>query len=303
VENIEADVCTDDITGILKNALTEDLGTAGDITSMAIFGESDTGAAQIRSKQAGVLSGATLIKPLFGLVDSLLSMQSQAGLIPAAGIEVCSRDGDRMEPGTVICKIKGPVRSILSGERTILNLLQRLSGIATTSSRMIEILKGTNTRLLDTRKTTPGLRALEKAAVRHGGGDNHRFGLYDMILIKDTHIKRAGGVEEALKKALAWRDGRNGDKPMIEVEVQSVKEFMKALPLGPDRIMLDNMGQNEIEACVKERNASGKNILLEASGGISLDTLSAIAATGVDFISSGALTHSARALDIHLVMV
>lgn len=299
--SIETDVCTDDITGILKNALTEDLGVAGDITSLAIFGASDAGEAQIRSKQAGVLSGATLIKPLFGLVDSLMSTQSWAAR--ATEVEVCGRDGDRMEPGTVISKIKGPVRSILSGERTILNLLQRLSGIATTSSRMIEALQGTKTRLLDTRKTTPGLRALEKAAVRHGGGDNHRFGLYDMILIKDTHVKRAGGVEEALKKALAWREGNGGEKIMIEVEVQSVKEFLQALPLGPDRIMLDNMGLLEIETCVRERNASGKNISLEASGGISLATLAEIAASGVDFISSGALTHSARALDIHLVMV
>jgi len=290
---------TDDIAGILKNALAEDLGEAGDITSLAIFDADDCGEAIIRSKQSGVLSGASLIAPVFELVDSYLS--AAAATEPSAKTEIYCRDGDKLEPGTVICRVRGPVRSILSGERTILNLLQRLSGIATATFRMAEALKGVDTRLLDTRKTTPGLRSLEKAAVRHGGGENHRFGLYDMILIKDTHVKRAGGIKPALEKALAWRGGK--DTPHIEIEVQSVEEFCEALLMEPNRIMLDNMSIGEIELCVDGRNASGKNVLLEASGGISLATLPAIAATGVDFISSGAITHSAPALDIHLVMV
>jgi nicotinate-nucleotide pyrophosphorylase (carboxylating) len=285
----------DDIINILENALTEDLGTAGDITSLAIFSDDDAGRAQIRAKQTGVLSGVTLIAPLFEIVDARLSASTPAKA------ELCCRDGDKLEPGSVICNISGSVKSILSGERTILNLLQRLSGIATAASVMCGVLRDTSTRLLDTRKTTPGLRSLEKAAVRHGGGDNHRFGLYDMILIKDTHVKRAGGIKPALTKALAWRGEKKS--PHIEIEVQSIEEFMEALPLGPDRIMLDNMSLDEIESCVKKRDTSPKNITLEASGGISLAALPAIAATGVDFISSGAITHSAPALDIHLVMV
>jgi len=306
-------IMTDNIINILKGALAEDLGAEGDITSAAIFGDGDTGGALIRCKQAGVLSGAALIAPLFELVDSylanpsMISFMSEAARPPAAlasartKVEVICADGDFMEAGAVICRIEGPARAILSGERTILNLLQRLSGIATAARNMVRALEGSGTRLLDTRKTTPGLRALEKAAVRHGGGSSHRFGLYDMMLIKDTHIKLAGGVKAALTKALARRG--SDTEPPIEIEVQTPTEFLEALALGPDRIMLDNMSPSEIELCVEERNASKKNIELEASGNVSLSTLPAIAATGVDFVSSGAVTHSAAALDIHLVMV
>lgn len=288
------------LINMLECALDEDLGTAGDITSFAIFEEGDVGRALISAKQAGVLSGITLIKPLFELVDARLSA-APAVSKASTRAEVCLDDGDILEPGVVICRIEGPVRSILSGERVILNLLQRLSGIATATAAMVEALKGTNTRLLDTRKTSPGLRLLEKAAVRHGGGANHRIGLYDMILIKDTHIKRCGGIVPALTKAFAWRGG--SATPQIEVEVQSTGEFMEALALGPERIMLDNMSLSDMEFCVGQRNVSGQNIALEASGGISISTLPGIAATGVDFVSSGAITHSAPALDIHLVMV
>ena len=293
---------SDDIVNILKTALAEDLGAAGDITSQAIFGESEIGEGLIRSKQAGVLSGASLIAPLFEQAGAYLaSLQSSTHTVTPAKVRVFCNDGDALTPGKAICSIDGPVRTILSGERTILNLLQRLSGIATATAEMVRALEGSKTRILDTRKTAPGLRALEKAAVRHGGGTNHRAGLYDMILIKDTHIKHAGGVKPALTKALKWRDGK--DAPQIEVEVQSMEEFLEALPLKPDRIMLDNMSPQEIETCVEERDISGLKIELEASGGISLFTLPAIAAAGVDFISSGAITHSAPALDINLVMV
>jgi nicotinate-nucleotide pyrophosphorylase (carboxylating) len=287
----------DNIINILKSALAEDLGSAGDITTQAIFNDMDIGEAVIRSKETGVLSGAALIAPLFGLVDGYLPQPPE---VPTA-VELFCKDGQVIESGKNICKIRGPVRSILSGERTILNLLQSLSGIATATSRMIEVLKGSKTRLLDTRKTTPCMRALEKAAVRHGGGGNHRFGLYDKVLIKDTHVKRAGGVKPALERALAWR-GRKKE-PLIEIEVQTPAEFFEALPLEPDRIMLDNMGTHEIAACVRGRNASGLNVELEASGGISVSSLAAIAATDVDFVSSGAITHSAPVLDIHLVMM
>jgi len=288
---------TYDTINILKCALAEDLGAEGDITSSVIF---DTGfmcEALIRCKQSGVLSGAALVAPLFELVDSYLAIPFAA----PTKVELFCADGGFIEAGTVICRIEGSARAILAGERTALNLLQRLSGIATATHNMVKVLEGSRTRLLDTRKTTPGLRALEKAAVLHGGGCNHRFGLHDMILIKDTHVKLVGGVRPALKKAFAWRGG--SAEPLIEIEVQSVAEFLDALALGPDRIMLDNMTPDEIEQCVEGRNASKKNIALEASGNITLATLSALAASGVDFVSSGAITHSAPALDINLVMV
>jgi len=289
------------VINLLANALAEDLGEEGDITTSAIFDADDTGEALIRCKQKGVLSGITLAAPLFGLVDKYMS--SASAVLPATTVDTYCRDGDAVEPGKVVCRVTGSVRSILAGERTILNLIQRLSGIATLTAAMVKELSGggAKTRLLDTRKTTPGMRVLEKAAVRHGGGFNHRAGLYDMILIKDTHVKRADGVTAALSKALAWR----GDSatPHIEVEVQSVEEFVQALRLKPDRIMLDNMSPKEIEICVDERDASGLKIELEASGNITLGILSAIAATNVDYISCGAITHSAPALDFHLAML
>jgi nicotinate-nucleotide pyrophosphorylase (carboxylating) len=328
---IVSDRLGDGVIGILRNALVEDLGAAGDITSRAIFDDADMGVAEIRAKQPGVLSGVSLAGPLYRLVDDYLlmlkssgpssiqppaqlsaqfsaesstrsSIQSSESIHPTK-IEILCNDGDPLEPGKVICRIRGPVKSILAGERVILNLLQHLSGISTITAKMADALKINNgkTHLLDTRKTTPGLRALEKAAVLHGGGVNHRIGLYDMILIKDTHVKRAGGVKAALSKALASRNGR--DAPLIEVEVQSAEEFFEALPLKPDRIMLDNMSLRDMEICVGGRDESGLRVELEASGNVSLSSLSAIAATGVDFVSCGAITHSAPALDIHLVMV
>ncbi len=277
-----------EIQSILKNALREDLNEAGDITSQAIFSADDRGNAVIRSKGTGVLSGAYLIEPLFELVDSTLKVNIQC------------KDGDLLEPAKQICSISGCVRSILTGERTILNLLQRLSGIATATSNMVSKIEGSKTRILDTRKTTPGLRILEKKAVVHGGGTNHRFGLFDMILIKDTHVKRAGGVKEALRRALEWRGDRS--EPKIEVEVQSVEEFLEALDFKADRIMLDNMTPADIAVCVERRNDLKSNVELEASGNVTLNTVAALAKTGVDYISSGAITHSSPALDIHLIM-
>ncbi|MDR2692952.1 MAG: carboxylating nicotinate-nucleotide diphosphorylase [Chitinispirillales bacterium] len=293
------------VTNLLTSAIAEDLGEDGDITTSAIFNADDTGEALIRCKQSGVLSGITLAAPLFGFVDKYLAshISSVSDAAPATAVETYCGDGDTVEPGKAVCRVRGAVRSILAGERTILNLIQRLSGIATFTAAMVRELSnsGAKTRLLDTRKTTPGMRTLEKAAVRHGGGVNHRCGLYDMMLIKDTHVRRAGGVTAALTKALAWR----GDSavPRIEIEVQSIEEFVQALRLKPDRIMLDNMSPKEIDICVDERDASGLKIELEASGNITLGILSAIAATNVDYISCGAITHSAPALDFHLVML
>jgi nicotinate-nucleotide pyrophosphorylase (carboxylating) len=285
------------ISDLLDCALAEDLGSppgslgkGGDCTSNALFSALDTGRAVIRSKENGVLSGAYLCAPLFAKID------------PSLSLTMCADDGAPLAPGTEICRLSGKVQSILAGERTALNFLQHCSGIATLTSRYVAAIRHTGAKLLDTRKTTPGLRLLEKKAVRHGGGMNHRSGLFDMMLIKNTHIKRCGGVTAALTKALSARGPAKW--PKIEIEVQSVREFDEALRLQPDRIMLDNMSVSAMRACVEKMTKSGGiRSELEASGNITLDTVAEVAETGVDFISCGAITHSAPALDIHLIML
>jgi len=273
----------------IRQALAEDLSNTGDITSNALFSETDVAGAVIRSKAAGVLSGCDLIQPIFNQCD------------PRIDVLVQAHDGDVLMPGTVIAELSGPVRGILAGERICLNFLQRLSGIATVTSRYVAAIAHTTSRLLDTRKTTPGLRYFEKAAVVHGGGCNHRFGLFDMMLIKDTHVKRSGGVVPALERAYAYRS--KALSPFaIEIEVQSMAEFNDALRLAPDRIMLDNMSNDEMRSCVILRNNARSRCELEASGNVTLATIASVAETGVDFISVGALTHSAPSLDIHLVI-
>lgn len=272
----------------VEQALREDLGSSGDVTSEAIFGKDETATALIRSKSHGVLSGTGCITSIFTFCDPKTTTV----------LHLC--DGAELDPGTPICTIFGPVRALLSGERTALNFLQRLSGIATMTAQYAKAIAHTGCRLLDTRKTTPLLRALEKDAVLHGGGHNHRFGLFDMILIKDTHVKRAGGVKKALEKAIAFRE--NHRTLAIEVEVQSVSEFQEALAYRPERIMLDNMSTNDMRRCVALRNDQTAQVELEASGNVRLESIEAIAETGVEFISSGALTHSAPSLDIHLVI-
>jgi nicotinate-nucleotide pyrophosphorylase (carboxylating) len=277
------------LSELLDHALAEDLGTAGDITSNALFSKKDVASAVIKSKEKGVLSGAYLLAPLFSKIDLSLS------------VTVLLADGAPLAPGTEICRLMGSVRSILAGERVALNFLQRLSGIATLTARYAAAIRHTKAKLLDTRKTTPGLRALEKLAVRHGGGQNHRAGLFDMMLVKDTHTKQCGGVAPALKKVINLRG--NAGNPKIEIEVQSTAEFAEALALRPDRIMLDNMSINETRECVEKMSkSSGLRVELEASGNISLDNVTEVAETEVDFISCGAITHSAKALDIHCVI-
>lgn len=276
------------IDHILEQALFEDLQQKGDITSDAIFSEHDLANAVIKSKACGILSGAYLLQPLFSRINKQVKTEVQL------------TDGNTLEKGSIICTLCGPVKAILAGERIALNFLQRLSGIASLTNQYVNAIKHTGTRLLDTRKTTPNLRLLEKKAVLHGGGCNHRFGLFDMILIKDTHVKRSGGVSNALNKAIQYRGSNSSIK--IEVEVQSVTEFQEALPFLPDRIMLDNMSIADMQKCVimlKEKNIT---IETEASGNITLATIATVAQTGVDYISSGAITHSAAALDIHLVI-
>ena len=277
------------LTAIINQALTEDLGRAGDITSRALFDAKKNGRAVIISKSAGILSGAQVIKPLFGRLSRSVSVTKLL------------KNGAQLSAGSRICELSGPVRAILAGERVALNFLQHLSGIATAANTLARLISPTKARLLDTRKTTPLLRALEKEAVVHGGGLNHRFGLFDMILIKDTHVKDAGGIGPALRKAQVFVK-KSGRRVKIEVETQSVGEFTEALACRPHRIMLDNMSIADMAACVALAKKSGAPVELEASGNVSADTIVAIAETGVDFISVGSITHSAPALDIHLII-
>lgn len=270
--------------------MAEDLSTYGDITSQSIFSDDDQAEAIIRAKEAGVLSGISLIEPVFSTIDDRVT------------VEIFKADGDSVIPMEEICRVKGPIIALLSGERLILNLMQRMSGVATATAHLVSLMGDTKTQLLDTRKTTPNLRLLEKEAVAHGGGTNHRFGLYDMIMAKDTHVKAAGGPDKAVQKAKAWV-AQSGRDIKVEVEIQSLEEFELALPEAPDRIMLDNMSCDDMASCVARRNEVNPTIELEASGNVTEKTIADIAKTEVDFISVGAITHSVKALDIHLVLV
>jgi len=270
------------INFLLKNAFDEDLGQFGDITTKAIFDENMQAKAIIKAKECGILSGVSLIKPAFKGCEVRLFMS----------------DGEILEKEAKIAEISGAIHTILAAERTVLNLLQRFSGIATATNILAQKISHTKAKVIDTRKTTPTLRFLEKEAVVHGGGQNHRFGLYDMILIKDTHVKAAGGPDIAVLKACKKR----GDVK-IEVEVQDLEEFTKALSANPDRIMLDNMNVTDMKRAVERKNAVANHIELEASGNINESTIVQIAETGVDFISVGAITHSVKSLDIHLQIV
>ena len=276
-------------TSLISRALSEDLGLRGDITTQALFDADHPGRAVIKSKQSGVVSGIQLMEPLFHHID------------PSLTVGVFARNGDDITPGTRICRLEGRVRSILAGERVALNFLQHLSGIATATRGLAALISHTRAKLLDTRKTTPLLRLVEKEAVVHGGGCNHRFGLFDMILIKDTHVKAAGGVLPAAVKAQEYVR-RSGFDVKIEIEIQSLDQFKDALSAGIDRIMLDNMDIQDMAACVALAQKSGSSVETEASGNVSAQTIVAIAETGVDYISVGAITHSAPALDIHLVI-
>lgn len=265
---------------IIRRSLEEDLGS-GDITTKYLDLEPTISTAFMIAKAEGVIAGAEIAKMVFKTVD------------PDLKITLYRKDGDSVEKGDEIMRIEGKPSSILQGERTALNFLQRLSGIATKTNRMVKLIEGTKTKLLDTRKTTPLLRSLEKHAVRIGGGFNHRAGLFDMILIKENHIRAAGGITSAINRVK-----QHNTTYRIEVEVTNAEEVKEAFTAGVDRIMLDNMSLKEIRAAVK---AYGKKVELEVSGGITEDNILAYARTGVDFISSGALTHSYQSLDISLL--
>lgn len=263
--------------------MQEDLGH-GDVTSDAVIDEKLMGHATVFGREPFVLSGSEPFRSLFRIVD------------PEVCIHSFFQDGDKISADTPVFGIEGRVRALLTAERTALNLLQRLCGIATFTRRMVEALAGTTCRLLDTRKTTPLWRSLEKRAVIHGGGTNHRFGLYDGVLIKDNHVAAAGSVREAVQRA------RAGVPHMlkIEVEVENLEQLEEALGAGADVVLLDNFSVDGLREAVR---LVGGRVLLEASGGINQETVRAVAETGVDFVSCGALTHSARAIDISLELV
>ncbi len=268
------------IDAIIRNALAEDVGD-GDVTTLNTIPADALLAGVLLVKADGVAAGLEVFRRVFEIVD------------PAVQVTLQAADGDRVQRGDVVGAISGPGRAILTGERLALNILQRMSGIATATRRFVDAVAGTRAVILDTRKTAPGLRVLDKLAVRMGGGQNHRFGLYDMAMIKDNHIAAVGGISEAVRRI---RAGDPLDRP-IEVEVVNLEQLREALALDVDRILLDNMDHGTMAEAV--RIAAGRTPL-EASGGVSLETVAAIAAAGVDFISVGALTHSVRALDISL---
>jgi nicotinate-nucleotide pyrophosphorylase (carboxylating) len=261
-------------------ALAEDVGT-GDVTTAATVPERARARALITQKAAGVLYGLDAAEAVFKSLD------------PGVDFERLAPEGAWREGGPV-AQIEGSARALLTGERTALNFLQRLSGVATMTARAVDAIDGTGARILDTRKTTPGLRSLEKAAVAAGGGTNHRVGLYDEILIKENHAALAGGVGEAVRQAMAHAPG-----VPLEVECRSIAEVDEALAAGAERILLDNMTPDGLREAVRHVNGRAS---LEASGGVTLETLREVAGTGVQFVSVGALTHSAPALDLSLML-
>lgn len=260
--------------------LAEDIGS-GDVTTNSIVPADGVIRAVIHAKEAGVIAGLPLAALVFGQLS------------PGIALDYKVKDGDRVEPGTVLIEVAGSARAILTGERLALNLLQRLSGIATKTALFVEKVKPYPARIVDTRKTVPGLRLLEKYAVRAGGGSNHRFGLFDAVLIKDNHIKVAGGIAQAIIAARS----NVPHTVKIEVEVETLSGVAEALAAKADIIMLDNMTLNDM--CQAVQLVAGR-ALTEASGGVNEETVAGIAAAGVDVISVGALTHSVKALDISL---
>tara|TARA_R110002072_G_scaffold20688_4_gene74866 strand:- start:23554 stop:24390 length:837 start_codon:yes stop_codon:yes gene_type:complete len=272
------------IEEIIKNALQEDIGD-GDHSSLSCVPENAMGVAKLLVKDAGIIAGVELAMKIFKTFD------------PEIEINVFINDGEKVKFGDIAFEVKGKSRSILSTERLVLNFMQRMSGIATQTNKIVSLIEGTEAKLLDTRKTTPGIRYMEKWAVRIGGGYNHRFALYDMIMLKDNHVDYAGGVQLAIQRANDYLKESKRDLK-IEIEVRNEKELKEAIEIGQvDRIMLDNFSPERIKAVI---NSIPDGIEVEASGGITLETIRSYAETGVDFISVGALTHSFKSLDMSL---
>jgi nicotinate-nucleotide pyrophosphorylase (carboxylating) len=267
---------------LIRLALAEDLGERGDVTSMAIIPAEVHITGQVIAKAEGVIAGLPIVERVYRQVDASVLVRAEVA------------DGSQVRPGILVCTVSGAGRAVLTGERTALNFLQHLSGIATLTARYVAAVAGTRAVILDTRKTTPGWRMLEKYAVRMGGGQNHRAGLYDMALIKDNHIAAAGGIRAAVERVHSATATRG--LPVV-VEVEDLAGLQVALALGVDRILLDNMDEDLMRQAVQI--AAGR-VPLEASGNVTLERIPAIAATGVDFISIGALTHSAPAFDLSM---
>jgi nicotinate-nucleotide pyrophosphorylase (carboxylating) len=268
------------VDDVVRRALQEDVGV-GDVTTQATVPPGARARARITQKAPGVVFGLEAAEKAFAALD------------PDVRLERLCAEGDWRDGGPVL-DVEGSAAALLTAERTALNLLQRLSGVATLTARFVAAVDGTGARILDTRKTTPGLRALEKAAVAAGGGTNHRFGLFDAILIKENHAAMAGGVGEAVRKARAAAPG-----VPLEVECGTLGEVLEALAAGAPRLLLDNMDPGTLRAAVERVGGRAET---EASGGVSLETVREIAESGVDFVSVGALTHSAPALDLSLIL-
>jgi nicotinate-nucleotide pyrophosphorylase (carboxylating) len=272
---------------LVELALQEDVG-AGDLTSQAVIPEALAGRGVFVARAPGVLAGLPAAALVFATLD------------PRVQFEPLLSDGDAVQPGSRLARVAGPMRSVLSGERTALNFLQRLSGIATQTRRYVEAVAGLRCQVLDTRKTLPGWRLLEKYAVRCGGGHNHRMGLFDGVLIKDNHLRALGLGKKEIRTAVEAARRLHGPAVPVEIEVDDLAELDEALRCGPDIVLLDNMPPEAMREAVRRRDAVAPRVRLEASGGVTLATMRAIAETGVDRVSVGALTHSAPALDIAL---
>ncbi|MGB3104234.1 carboxylating nicotinate-nucleotide diphosphorylase [Sphingobacterium siyangense] len=274
----------DYLVEFVKQAIIEDLGD-GDHTSLATIDKGAQGEAKMIAKDHGVLAGVEIVRDIIYCIDNTLAT------------EILLEDGSVVKMGDIVLYIRGNIHNILLAERLVLNIMQRMSGIATTTREYVDLLKGTNTIVLDTRKTTPLLRIFEKEAVRIGGGGNHRFGLFDLILIKDNHVDYSGGIISALERAKEYRTKLH--KPIeIEIEVRNMAELREVMGVGgADRIMLDNFSPEDVAEAVRIIDGRCKT---EASGGITLQTIRSYAEAGVDYISVGALTHSVRSLDLSL---
>lgn len=272
------------LAAVVASALAEDLGEAGDVTSRATVPADRHGRGAFVARAPGVVAGTGAVAATYAAIDA------------GVACRVLRADGERVEPGAVVAEAAGPARALLAGERTALNLLGHLSGVATLTARYVDALAvaGCTAAVRDTRKTLPGLRALQKAAVRAGGGRNHRAGLSGGLLVKDNHVAVGGGVAEATRRALAGAGGLP-----VQVEVDSLDELEQALDAGARAVLLDNFSLDDLRSAVA-RCRAGEPVFVEASGGVTLETAAAIAATGVDAIAVGALTHSAPALDIGL---
>ena len=275
------------IHSFIANALAEDVGD-GDHTSLATIPAGTQGKARLLVKDTGILAGVELSLEIFKQVD------------PNLKVNVLLQDGAAIKPKDIAFEVEGDAQSILTAERLVLNCMQRMSGVATKTHGIVELLKGTNTKVLDTRKTTPGMRYLEKLAVKIGGGVNHRFGLFDMILIKDNHVDYSGGIKQAIQNTKGYLQ-KTGKKLAIEIEVRNLDELQQVLDEGGiDRILIDNF---DLENLSKAVDMIGGKYETEASGGITIDNIRQYAECGVDYISVGALTHSVRSLDLSLKAV